>query len=466
MFLIFASFQGGGGDLTNILDLIGGKLTEEQIEKLLSIANSEGRNVEINPDGTFATTIGHSYVVSTDSEDVRVVDANDKPLAEVLAAGQVGFVANTTICKVSSSDCTVTEVFKGAATLTLSGGGLDFSLPVGYIPALFLEDLEATTAMQIPYQHTANTGWLIKGQMTNPTYIWAYYMLKQKSTTAAGRLTVLVGREGNLNQIRFTVSDTVYNKYCILTGDNYGFAEFECSYNFMNSKTIQIKAEGQENTVTDVGYPSSLGELNYFVLFGSFDGVTKKGSFPIRFFGTQISEGATIAADFLPAIDATGMPCAFETISKQPIYNCGTGDFVVGMTITQARKLGKLPDTNGSLRVSLPVGWDADEEVDTALQNVRKKGWTVTVLEYQRYAASTTYSLRRIWVRQKQYENGTYVDTEGNRWQVDWCVAMYTPDNSTPEDHGYEQFRSVEAAVDYWGLTPYIDPSLEEPTEN
>ena len=39
---------------------------------------------------------------------------------------------------------------------------------------------------------------------------------------------------------------------------------------------------------------------------------------------------------------------------------------------------------------------------------------------------------------------------------------MLTPDGSEPDAHGYEPFRSVEAAVEYWGLTPYVDPEAEE----
>ena len=70
--------------------------------------------------------------------------------------------------------------------------------------------------------------------------------------------------------------------------------------------------------------------------------------------------------------------------------------------------------------------------------------------------------MRRIWVRKTQDENGIYADANGNRFQVEWCVEIYSPENKTPEDLGYEQFRSVESAVEYWELTPYVDPTLEE----
>ena len=31
-----------------------------------------------------------------------------------------------------------------------------------------------------------------------------------------------------------------------------------------------------------------------------------------------------------------------------------------------------------------------------------------------------------------------------------------------PESLGYERFRSVDAATEYWGLEPYVDPNEEE----
>jgi hypothetical protein len=59
-------------------------------------------------------------------------------------------------------------------------------------------------------------------------------------------------------------------------------------------------------------------------------------------------------------------------------------------------------------------------------------------------------------------DNGAHIDTDGNRYQVDWCVELYTPDDSTPDQHGYELFRSVDSACEYWGLTPYVYPECEE----
>lgn len=147
----------------------------------------------------------------------------------------------------------------------------------------------------------------------------------------------------------------------------------------------------------------------------------------------------------------------------------GTGGFTVGLTREQALALSRLPVRTYTLTISLPSSIVSgstvtDSEVNAALTTARANGWTINVQKYteEATAAASTFGFQRIWVRKTPDVNGTYVDADGARWQVDWCVTMYTPDDSTPDQHGYELFRSVESACEYWELTPYIDPSWEE----
>lgn len=67
-----------------------------------------------------------------------------------------------------------------------------------------------------------------------------------------------------------------------------------------------------------------------------------------------------------------------------------------------------------------------------------------------------------IWVRRKPFEYGNYVDSAEQRYIIEWCNKLLTPDGSTEQDHGYELHPSVEAACEAWGLTPYVDPNEEE----
>ena len=180
-----------------------------------------------------------------------------------------------------------------------------------------------------------------------------------------------------------------------------------------------------------------------------------------RVFEFSVSNGQILATQLVPSVDEKGIPCMFDLVSKQPIYNSGTGQFIAGFTLAQAAQLGrKLPNTGGSLTLSLPEGFDMDERVVNSLAEAEAKGWVLTIQTYAAAeTAAATFALRRVWVRREQYEYGSYVAADGSRWLVEWCVDVIGAD---PASLGYERFRSVDAAVAYWELEPYIDPNAEE----
>ena len=62
------------------------------------------------------------------------------------------------------------------------------------------------------------------------------------------------------------------------------------------------------------------------------------------------------------------------------------------------------------------------------------------------------------YYKREKTEYGNYVDQAGERYTVLWCSAIYSPSKKTPEDFGYELFEDEEAALEAWGLVPYIDP--------
>lgn len=67
-----------------------------------------------------------------------------------------------------------------------------------------------------------------------------------------------------------------------------------------------------------------------------------------------------------------------------------------------------------------------------------------------------------IWVRKTLDDNGMYVAQDGTRWQVDWLSRIYCPCGLSEAEHGYERFESMEAALEAWGLMPWVDPEQEE----
>jgi hypothetical protein len=67
------------------------------------------------------------------------------------------------------------------------------------------------------------------------------------------------------------------------------------------------------------------------------------------------------------------------------------------------------------------------------------------------------------YFRKTESEYGSYVDEQGTRYIVDWCSAIYSPDNLTPEQLGYEPYENQDEALEAWGLIPYVDPEAELP---
>jgi hypothetical protein len=173
-----------------------------------------------------------------------------------------------------------------------------------------------------------------------------------------------------------------------------------------------------------------------------------------------VTKGNNVVCDFVPVLK-DGKAAFWDKVSKTLFENTTSSRLGVGLTLSQALKLSDLPAGGGTLTVSLPTGYDSDPGVTSALAKAEANGWVITIQTYtpEAEAAASTFALRRVWVRKNENEQGSYVDSAGTRWQVDWCVDIIGAD---PEQEGYEMFRSVEAATEYWGLTLYVDPEAEE----
>lgn len=84
---------------------------------------------------------------------------------------------------------------------------------------------------------------------------------------------------------------------------------------------------------------------------------------------------------YVAALDNTGKPCMYDLVSKQPFYNAKTTgiDFIAGMTMVQALKLKNLPARTATLNVSLPEGYESQEEVMESIRQAEEKGWTLNI---------------------------------------------------------------------------------------
>lgn len=394
---------------------------------------------------------GNWYVVEGDAGDTVTNPLTGRVIATVEDGKQTSFLATTPYVVTSSDSVDVHKVnFKSAPAklkaLGLLGGGTP-TLIAGYLETAFLESEGKST-------------------ITLPTCEYAKDVeIDFKPTKAAGyRPRIFVVQQvGSYRQ-----GIEVYNtKYALLWGgtDTWMRTTNEV-YNVNKRLKMRMDAKNKKIYINDVEVSYS----NLFVVSGASIDVnfTLFVDSTICIFGSKIVFSDS-SYEFVPALDANGKPCLYDLVSKQAFYNSGSQEFVVGLTVEQACKLSKLPNSGGVLTISLPssiVSGDTvtDSAVNAALSTARSKGWNITVQTYdaEATASASTFGLRRIWVRKTADENGSYVDADEKRWTVEWCVKMYTTDDSTPDQHGYELFRSVESACEFWGLTPYVDPAFED----
>lgn len=231
-----------------------------------------------------------------------------------------------------------------------------------------------------------------------------------------------------------------------------GEAEINCEENYILCGEKRVK-EGLGQ-----GFQTPMGTVGVFRQLPA-----QASSFTGRVFYLDFRKDGIDLAHFLPAIDPTGKPCFYNMVTNIPSYNQGSGTFIMGLTLKLAKRLSRLPLANdgGTLTISLPANYTEDTQVLNALEIARQKGWTLTIQTYEDTSSSSTYSMRRIWVRKTEDENGNYVDSEGKRFIVEWCVDVITPENKTPEEMGYEAFRDVKSAIEIWELSEWVDPEWE-----
>lgn len=65
-----------------------------------------------------------------------------------------------------------------------------------------------------------------------------------------------------------------------------------------------------------------------------------------------------------------------------------------------------------------------------------------------------------IFAYRERHENGNYENNEGVRYIVHKASAVYGAKRAC-----WQEFESIEAALEYWGLVPYEYPDEELLTE-
>jgi hypothetical protein len=294
---------------------------------------------------------------------VKCTDADFNPLCEVAAHKQMSFVAPSAVAYVDNVTCTVTENFRAAAPIMLSGNGGGIlnkevakkKLPQGYTQ---IEYLEATGTQDI------DSGVLVSGRLKVVSILEA--LQNYIGTFWGGRGShnqsnlFLFERSGSI--VQFDYSSRVNAPFSLLPFYKY---KIETRYGNLFVDNLQINERGFSvfgddenihifafNRIGEIGFHLNKARV-YYLQFLYMDDVQR---------------------EFIPALDDTGAPCLFDTVTQQAYYNQGAGDFIYPTESTNYALRRVLPDwgklTEHGLRrlYHAPIDWQG-ELIDYALEN-------------------------------------------------------------------------------------------------
>ena len=331
-------------------------LTQQQIDLLTLYASAEGRNVPLNADGTFDTAIGHTYVVTARGEEIEVTNKFGDVLATIPAGKQLGFVANSIITYVSTIDCTVTEVFRCAASVELSGSGFPDGVYVCYNEARTvspLHNLKGLTKGSYLFQGT--TGMTSFEGDTAALTIGNYMFQNSRIATFTGDLSAL--KDGTYMFAQNSMLKTLNcNNFNSLQTSNYmfymdsGLTEFDYELPSLSTGNGMFEGTGLKQYTKEL--PMLTSGHSMFKVCRSF--VTFRSSLPKMTTGAHMfgqNSNMTVFEADLPVMtngDSMFIACALTGFEcDMPALT--NGNFMFSSCTVMKRFAGALPVlSNGS----------------------------------------------------------------------------------------------------------------------
>lgn len=149
------------------------------------------------------------------------------------------------------------------------------------------------------------------------------------------------------------------------------------------------------------------------------------------------AESAEGSTEFIPVIDSAGRPCMYDTVTRKVFYNKGTGQFIAGLSMKQARNLAKLPATGGSLTISLPQEArlvQHNQRVESALATATEKGWNISVQYRDEFEDS---SIENKYAECVNYSDMYNVNPEFTEVTSTYGVVYHTLDLTSDGDFPY-----------------------------
>ena len=186
-------------------------------------------------------------------------------------------------------------------------------------------------------------------------------------------------------------------KGCPISGN------FQLQYNWLGEKkwTYMDADKTLERTLIGVGRESNPQKV---YLLGRGPASVESWSGGVR--DVLFSKADRVVSHIVPVLNQQGQPAMWDLIRKQSLKKAGEGDFIVGMTLEQVRRL-RLPDPTILNELTLSLPWEAefDEQAQAALHAAADKGWLLTL----QYAPIDLPEFAG-------YVRADYLETTGYQW--------------------------------------------------
>lgn len=307
--------------------------------------------------------------------------SDDSGWSKTLEAPEDYFTAHRSKVYIDDDAATVRELFKLAPyqKLRLLGVVGGKKLPYGYTRLGYLEG--------------TGTAYIDTGYYVLERDVIRFTSQYLPYTSLNDFEPYIIGNYSNSFQyILYTVSRSAdsFNGWCVVRDfsarywKNTGVTNYDKTDVEWSDKGL--KENGKD--ITRFTPSSKLAPTGEIVSVALFARHMKDGSFAspcakARIFRLRIDNAGDAKMKLVPALDSTGAPCMFDTVSKKPFYNSGSGAFIAGVeTQTQLNNLlYKLPDRTGqevgTLSVRLADALQTPEN-EAKLDAMLAKNWEIS----------------------------------------------------------------------------------------
>ena len=193
------------------------------------------------------------------------------------------------------------------------GGGGD--LPQGYT--------------QLEYLQSTGTQYIDTGIEANTRYKWHTDL---EFLSATEEWSAIGGSILENNVPYYLSAVNVWekqNSYCRATGWS---AWTDTGINYRNIRTVDYDGQNGILTInnTSFNFTATDKDFGQHIWLFTYRNNNTFQSPAVRISATSIYDGNVCLGNYIPCLDTNNVPCMYDTVSRTPFYNLGTGEFLYG----------------------------------------------------------------------------------------------------------------------------------------